>query len=105
MMEITSKQARKKLSVRHCHSVFRKRASNCPRAHQMARENAATRQNVEPSKTARVAGPFAKAAKEAAAPIVIAHPLGLYQSIQTPAAKPVGLARSPSRRGGPLRPM
>jgi hypothetical protein len=31
--------------------------------------------------------------------------LGLYQSIQTPAAKPVGFTISPERCGGPLRPI
>jgi hypothetical protein len=79
------------LRMRHWRSLRSVRASNCPAMHHNTREIVAAMPNAAPNTSASCNGPAAIAPNEAAAPIVIAQPLGLCHSIHAPPRNVAGL--------------
>src|SRR5437868_14971307 len=90
MIDATSSKLNTRFSPRHCQSFLSKRATTWPARHQSESDIVAAAPKVRPSRLESCIGPFASAAKDAAAPTVIAHPFGLYQSIQIPPISLVG---------------
>src|SRR5580704_6664136 len=101
-MERTRRAASRPFRTRHWRSVLSALARTDPAKHQAVSETAAATPKAKPSQAARTNGLRLKAAKDAAAPSVIAHPLGFWLCSQIPPRKLMGVRGLAEAWGEPL---